>query len=186
MTTIKELRAEVNELSEQVSVLTGLWQSAKGDVKYLGSFAKELDNKWSADGIALKELDGGDEYWYNINSGLAIIDRWTGDLSERAYLNRGEIFKTEERAQLELDRQKVQYIMRKMASVSREDNDWRVVNGSEAVIYYDCRFVAGYMGNVYSVNDVYFFSREATQECLDALLEEYGEPRLKEIWGIKS
>jgi hypothetical protein len=99
-------------------------------------------------------------------------------------------------AELERDRREVNYIMKKMACESREDNDWRFINkyGNKKYIIYLAKFLDGKTHNRMDFNIIksyctyfnqaYFNTEKDAQKCLDFLLEKYGKERLKEIWGI--
>jgi hypothetical protein len=102
-------------------------------------------------------------------------------------------FRTKERAELERDRREVDYIMKKMACESREDNDWKYcgyehLRHANYRIYFNLKW-----GNCFKIccsynvdfNQVYFNSEKDAQNCLNHLKEKYTEKRLKEIWGIK-
>ena len=177
MATNKELEKRIEELEERI-----------GNFLPMENFPAKEQPKWSADGIALRELGEGTEFYYISSIEQIINSVW--DVRTTWQLDRlilGGLFKTHKRAELELDRQKVLYTMRKMACSSRDDNDWRGINNS--TMYY-----LTIIKNVFKTHGVFSFSDFntphfnkdiAAQKCLDYLLEDYGEGRLKEIRGVK-
>jgi hypothetical protein len=135
---------------------------------------------WSKDGMALKQPK---EFWLLLGSSIT-FENFDDSCKEF-------IFQTEERAELERNRREVDYIMKKMACESREDNDWRFLFGTyNYIIEFSNKFnrvdfkIEQTLG-VQNLNQVCFNSNNSAQNCLDTLLLSYGEERLKEIWGIK-
>jgi hypothetical protein len=147
-------------------------------------FEKTIKTIWSADGILLNDYCC--DYW--------IVDQ---DYIERSYdpihLNKHlkPVFRTKKRGGLERDRRYVDYIMKKMACESRDDNDWRYLFGRYLYLIEfnnvgnKACFRIHQNLNRQRFNEIYFYSNNSAQECLDHLLDKYGEKRLKEIWGVK-
>ncbi|PNX49908.1 MAG: hypothetical protein BV457_00275 [Thermoplasmata archaeon M9B1D] len=153
-------------------------------------FGKEEEKPiWSADDIALfDDLLQENCYIFDIK-----------DVHNEGYKTKKEIvglpfnmFKTKERAELERDRREVDYIMKKMACLSRKDNSWKRILKTEQFDVSNstlnkCGFIVQENTKDYThigFNKAYFNTEQDAQKCLDCLLEKYGEDRLKEIWGI--
>lgn len=149
---------------------------------------KEKEEKpiWSADGIALRNLKKEAIYW-TVYLNFADDSTWDDTDCDKNRVKPGNVFKTEKRAELERDRREVDYIMKKMACESREDNDWkRPKEIGYRIIYDGFNFFINSSLKFVEFNQAYFNAEQDAQKCLEFLLKKYTKERLKKIWGIKN
>lgn len=117
-------------------------------------------------------IEKGDKYYTIVNGHIQLyrFDNFSSDIAAR---NIGNMFLTQEEAEFELKRRKIEAIMKKYSSpFEYEKNNW--------VIYYSHIYKTigvAYWGN----NDygVYYFK---TKEIAQQVIDEVGEERLKKYW----
>lgn len=120
----------------------------------------------------------GDEYWYVYSTGKVSISEWSGFGIEKAMLEIGNVFKTKEQAEFEVEKLKVLVELRKYSRPfeSMEDNFSIVLDTSNGSLDIWCRLYSNCQGTIY------FESEDKAQKAIETV----GEERIKKyIFGVE-
>lgn len=115
----------------------------------------------------------GETYWYLSNGGSIFSDNWTDNIIDIDRLNIGNVFKTQEEAQFELERLRVLAEMKKYSKPFE-------IRGNNFVIKYvhqENSIKIGGLGET-QYNDIYFENEEIAQKVID----EVGVDRIKKYY----
>ena len=118
------------------------------------------------------DMKDGERYYYLSSNGV-IGQGIFNTCYDKGIRALGNTFLTREEAEFELERRKIETIMKKYSRPFTK-------NKRNYYIYYDCAFGAATIDIYHTVTDgvPYFESREIAQQVID----EIGEDRLKKYW----
>lgn len=135
---------------------------AKEKIKELKSLIESLE-KEEEGGVWVPEE--GDEYWVVENAGVITWHSWDNDEIDQDYLSVGNVFKTEEEAQMHKLRLQSMAQRGKMPKQGEEIWCWEFILGRPTSWTFSGRFVADYwIGNV----------KKTKEEC-EAWYEKFGK-----------
>lgn len=118
-----------------------------------------------------------DEYWYISPSGEAYRDVWDDFTAERMILEIGNVFKTREEAEFEVERRKVIAELKKYAEP--KDREWDGDNKHWSIGYKHSRQDLDYCASYYtSYGEFYFESKEKAEVAVKMI----GEDRIKKYY----
>lgn len=156
MTKIEELNKELDELQAKINEVQKKIEEAK-------------QAEWP---------QRGDKYWYMFGTGEIYDDRWCEGESDRARQSIGNVFKTEEEAEFELERLKVTAELKKFAMSREEVKRARDVRA----VYYLCldsdNSLYGYSECSYRTPTLYFADEHTVSEAIRAV----GKDRIKQYY----
>ena len=135
---------------------------------------RELKDKYKPEG---EWPEGGDDYWYIIASGEVSGSFWAYTMLDKQMLEFGNIFKTKEEAEFEVERLTV---LRELEKMGRPFNfgieNWYVYLNKHSDIDYSLKYESEVV-----YGDYYFSSYDEAKEAIDKI----GEDRIKKyLFGV--
>lgn len=124
----------------------------------------------------------GETYWYISSSGDIYWDKWDDTQTDRNRLAMGNVFRTREEVEFELEKRKVIAELKKYAKP--KDREWNGENEHWCIYYnyldQEIKCYGPFLGLRYT--DIYFETEEKTREVINAV----GEDRIKKYYlGIE-
>lgn len=121
-------------------------------------------------------IEDGDNYYYLDSNGCVCIDTFKNYPIDIRVREIGNMFLSQEEAEFELERRKIEFIIKKYSRFfNKEKDNW--------FIYYDPSMSGIKIGEDYIAESVYYFE---TKEAAQKVIDEIGEERLLKYWfGIE-
>ena len=119
----------------------------------------------------------GDDYYYISPGGKVCHDKWSEHNVDFNRYAMGNVFKTEEEAEFEIERLKVIAELKEFAEP--EDREWNSLDAHYTIIYnHNMGNLSVESWSVLHVGSIYFESREQAGEAINAV----GEDRIKKYY----
>lgn len=164
--------------------ISGTISIAPDDVKLVEYDISEeqksmLDSILSQNGSVIKEVTSwpsiGDKYFFISDHGCVMLDTNNGWLVDNARRTMGNMFKTQEEAEFELERLKV---LNQLKSLSDDDQEWNTTNSHYHIVYdtYRNEFNVFPYSFIKLLHEYWFKSEKSAK----AAIKTIGEDKLKE------
>lgn len=139
------------------------------DIKEL--IVKKAEAEQNPKSIWDLEIKGGKEY-YRIEASGGIEDSYFEATYDEYVREAGNAFLTVEEAEFEVERRKIEAIMRKYSRPFKNNGD------NYCLHFYNCISISAGYNTAYNYGVPYFETKEIAQKVID----EIGEDRLKKYW----
>lgn len=144
----------------------------------------ELEKLLKPEPSRIYALGQWDKYWFINPSGQAIPDEWINHRIDKAKLAIGNVFLTEEDAEFEIEKRKVEAELKRYASMCETEVDWNNGNQTKYSLGYDhiCKSIEIHLHHHYNHAGIVFTNNNVLKESI----KEIGEERIKKYYfGIK-
>lgn len=136
---------------------------------------RELEDKYKPEE---EWPESGDDYWYIFGSGKVSRSFWVDATLDKRMLEIGNVFKTKEEAEFEVERRKVLCELEKLGKPFNFGiENWYVYLNKHSDIDYSLKYESEVV-----YGDYYFSSYDEAKEAIDKI----GEDRIKKyLFGVK-